>query len=78
MVAGSGGFAATPPRAGLPSAPVTVGEYTLVKNPIVEFGYLIVTVDMTRKPRLRINFHDRTNTKVHDRLSLDLTSGKIS
>lgn len=39
----------TPPRTGV-KAPVTVGEYTLVKNPIVEFGYLTITHD-----RVRIN-----------------------
>ena len=49
VVAGSGGFAATKPTAGLPQAPITNGEYTLVKNPIVEFGYLTVTIDMTKE-----------------------------
>jgi hypothetical protein len=79
VVAGSGGFAATAPKAGLPSAPLTDGEYTLVKNPIVEFGYLTVTVDMTTaKPRLRIVFRDRRDTKIHDRVSLDMTTGKVS
>ena len=38
VVAGSGGFAATKPKSGLPPAPVTVGEYTLERDPIVEFG----------------------------------------
>jgi hypothetical protein len=76
VVAGSGGFAATPPKAGLPPAPITDGEYRLVKDPIVEFGYLTVTVDMTSKPRLRINFHDRTSTRIQDRVSVDLVTGK--
>jgi hypothetical protein len=79
LVAGSGGFAATRPKGGLPTAPLTVGEYTLVKNPIVEFGYLTVTIDMTTtKPRLKIIFRDRQDTKVHDRVSVDMTSGKVS
>ena len=78
VVAGSGGFAATKPTAGLPPAPITNGEYTLVKNPIVEFGYLTVTINMTKKPRLRIAFHDRTNTKTHHSLTLDLTTGKAT
>jgi hypothetical protein len=79
VVAGSGGFAATMPKGGLPKAPLTVGEYTLAKNPIVEFGYLTVTVDMTKKkPRLKIIFHDRQDTKIHDRVSVDMTNGTVS
>jgi hypothetical protein len=78
VVSGSGGFSATQPVAGLPKAPLTVGEYTLVKNPIVEFGYLSVTVDLSgASGHLAITFHDRTNTRVHDHLRLDLATGKI-
>jgi Calcineurin-like phosphoesterase len=78
VVAGSGGFAATPPVGGLPKTPVTVGEYTLVKPPIVEFGYLSVSVDMTgRDHHLTITFHDRTNTRIHDTTRLNLKSGHI-
>jgi hypothetical protein len=57
IVAGSDGFSATGPRAGLPPAPVTVGEYTLEIAPIVAFGYLTVTVDMSgSEPTLGIVF----------------------
>ncbi|HKD95892.1 MAG TPA: metallophosphoesterase [Gaiellaceae bacterium] len=78
IVAGSGGFSATRPIGGLPQTPVTVGEYTLDKPPIVEFGYLTVTVDMTgRDHHLTIEFHDRTNTHIHDTTHLNLRSGKI-
>jgi hypothetical protein len=78
IVAGSGGFAATPPRNALPKAPITLGEYTLVKNPLVEFGYLTVTVDMSKKtPTLTVTFNDRTNTKTHDTLRLNLAKGTI-
>ena len=78
IVAGSGGFAATRPIGGLPQTPVTVGEYTLDKPPIVEFGYLTVTVDMTgRDHHLTIEFHDRTNTHIHDTTHLNLKTGKI-
>lgn len=77
VVAGSGGFAVTPPRI-LPTAPVTVGEYTLVKNPIVEFGYLTVTVDFTtNSPQLRIVFNDRTNTKMHDSVRVNMVNGTV-
>jgi Calcineurin-like phosphoesterase len=78
IVAGSGGFAATQPIGGLPATPVTVGEYTLDKPPIVEFGYLTVTVDMTgRDHHLTITFHDRSNTRIHDTTHLNLRTGKI-
>jgi hypothetical protein len=51
-------FAVTPPKGGLPKAPLTVGEYRLVKEPIVEFGYLTVTVDLSKKTGyLTINIH---------------------
>jgi hypothetical protein len=78
VVAGSGGFAATKPTSGLPPAPITLGEYTLVKDPIVEFGYLTVNVRMTGKPKLEITFNDCTNTKIHDKVNVDLTTGKAS
>jgi hypothetical protein len=78
IVAGSGGFAATRPIGGLPQTPVTVGEYTLDKPPIVEFGYLTVTVDMTgRDHHLTIEFHDRTNLQIHDTTRLNMKTGKI-
>jgi calcineurin-like phosphoesterase family protein len=78
VVAGSGGFAATRPIGGLPQTPVTVGEYTLDEAPIVEFGYLTVTVDMTgRDHHLTIEFNDRTNTHIHDTTRLNLKTGKI-
>jgi len=78
VVAGSGGFAATPPVGGLPKAPITVGQYTLVKQPIVEFGYLTITVDYTKTTHyLTIAFNDRTNTKTHDTLKLNLKTGNI-
>jgi hypothetical protein len=78
VVAGSGGFAATAPRAGLPAAPLTIGEYTLVQQSIIEFGYLTATVDMSKKTSyLTIKFQSRSNLKVQDTLILNLKTGKI-
>jgi hypothetical protein len=78
VVAGSGGFSATPPVGGIPKTPVTLGEYTLEKPPLVEFGYLTVTVDMTgRDHHLTITFNDRTRTRVHDTTRLNLKTGHI-
>jgi hypothetical protein len=45
ITAGSGGFAATPPQTTVGKAPITVGNDTLVVDPIVKFGYLTVTCD---------------------------------
>ncbi len=78
IVSGSGGFAATVPQSGLPNAPVTVGEYTLVKPPIVDFGYLTLTVDMsTAKPTLDVVFRSHQGAQTQDEVTVDLTSGAI-
>ena len=40
---------------------------TLVSKPVVEFGYLPITVDLsTPQGHLTITFNDGTNTKTHD------------
>jgi hypothetical protein len=79
VVSGSGGFAATRPQAGLPKAPVTKGEYTLELDPIVEFGYLRVTVDLTgRSKKLTIDFESTAGPKKHDSVTVRLASGRIA
>ena len=78
VVAGSGGFSATRPQGKLPKTPFTFGEYTLVKDPVIDFGYLTVTVDMSKKTSyLTITFNDRTNTHIHDTLRLNLKTGHV-
>jgi hypothetical protein len=77
VVSGSGGYAATPPQEGVPRVPWTKGEYTLVKRPIVDFGYLTLTVDMTASPTLAIAFRGRDATKEHDRVTVDLARGRL-
>jgi hypothetical protein len=78
VVSGSGGFAATTPQGGLPAAPVTKGEYTLEITPIVDFGYLLVTVDMSGDlPTLTITFRGRDRATEHDTVSVNLASGKL-
>jgi len=77
VVAGSGGFAATPPQGGLPTAPVTLGEYTLEKDPIVNFGYLTLTVDVGSSPRtLAITFTCR-DPSVTDSVTVNLDTGQL-
>jgi hypothetical protein len=78
LVAGSGGFSATPPIGGLPNTPITIGEYTLVKEPIVEFGYLTITLDFsTTNPTVTIDFNDCSNTATHDSVTLNLSDGTL-
>lgn len=78
VVAGSGGFAATMPMTGLGKAPVTVGEYTLVAKPVVEFGYLTVVVDWSgTPPTLSIAFRSTAGAPAHDTVTVDLSKGTI-
>jgi len=66
VVSGSGGFAATPPYGGA-AAGTTIGDYTLVTAPIVDFGYLTVTVDMTgSKKKLTVSFLSPGRADEHD------------
>jgi hypothetical protein len=77
VVAGSGGFAATTPTTTIPARGVTVGEYTLVAPPLIEFGFLTITVDMgARRPLLTIAFDSRGLESV-DTVTVDLTAGKL-
>jgi hypothetical protein len=76
LVSGSGGYAATPPQAGLPAAPVTVGDATLEINPIVDFGYLTLTCDGAT---LTASFTsvDASGVTMRDSVSVDLANGTI-
>jgi 3',5'-cyclic AMP phosphodiesterase CpdA len=76
VVAGSGGFAATPPQKAAPTAPYTIGDTTLEVDPIVEFGYLTITTDAET---LSITFRTAANgvVTVRDSVNLDLTKGQI-
>ena len=78
VVSGSGGFAATTPQHGLPKAPVKKGEYTLELDPIVEFGYLTVTVDLSgRSKMLTIAFRSSDGRNTHDEVKVNLSTGKL-
>jgi hypothetical protein len=79
VVSGSGGFAKTPPREQAPPAPATSGDFTLEIDPVVEFGYLTVAVDMTAGKTLTIAFHS-PNPKVgrnYDTVAVDLESRQL-
>ncbi len=79
LVAGCGGFAATRPMQGLPKAPTTVGDHTLVINPIVDFGYLTVTVDANKK-QLAVIFNQvgtKGGKRTGDQVIVDLAKRAI-
>ncbi len=77
IVAGSGGFAVTPPQQTLGAAPVRVdAATTLVVDPILKFGYLAITTDAKT---LSVSFRSPTGTGVAelDFVTIDLQAGKL-
>lgn len=70
IVAGSGGFAATPPLS-TPIVGKPIGEYTLMKKPVVDFGYLTVTIDMAAAT-LTITFRSPGRADESDRVIVKL------
>jgi hypothetical protein len=77
IVAGSGGFAATQPQTALGNAPITVGDHTLEINPLVDFGYLIISTDAKT---LTVSFRAPTGSGVQelDSVTVDIQKGKIT
>ena len=73
VVSGSGGFSATPPQTAAPAAGTTIGEYTLVTPPDVDFGYLTITVDMTGAAgTLTISYRSVNQSNVRDSVTVSL------
>ena len=80
VVSGSGGHATTLPRGEvLGKAPLTWGEYTLVKEPILRYGYLTITVDMSTSgtETLEIVFQAPTDPTARDETTLNLRTNQI-
>jgi hypothetical protein len=77
LVAGSGGFAATPPQSKLGQIPLTIGDATLEIKPIIQFGYLTVTVDAKT---LTSTFYSATRQgkSQMDSIILNLATGQIT
>jgi hypothetical protein len=75
IVSGSGGFAVTRPLDGI-TAPYTVGDVALVHGPVMQFGYLTVTVDMSGPVKsLRVDFNivgDQGAKQLEDGVSVTL------
>ena len=76
VVSGSGGFAATPPQHKLPPAPITVGDYRLEIDPIVEFGYLTIETD-AQTISITFKTATRSGVAIRDAVSVDLKAGKL-
>lgn len=76
VVAGAGGFSETAPR-----TPVKAGTsnngYTLAIDPIVHFGYMTVTVDMT-KNQLSMSYRPSNPKVTGDSFAVDLETGKLA
>ncbi|HKV88837.1 MAG TPA: metallophosphoesterase [Candidatus Dormibacteraeota bacterium] len=81
IVAGSGGHNVSLPRGEVVGkAPITWGEYTLVKEPLLEYGYLTVTVDMSHagSERMAIRFQSPVDPSAGDEVMVNLASHALS
>jgi hypothetical protein len=81
IVAGSGGHNAKPPKqAVVGTTPLTQGEFTLVKEPVYEYGYLTVTVDMstTQQETLQIVFTAPESPTTGDQVTVNLRTQTIA
>ena len=76
IIAGSGGFAVTPPMGKLPPAPYTEGDHTMEIDPLMIFGYLTITTDAKT---LSVTFRTATQAGVaiKDSVSVNLKTGKL-
>jgi hypothetical protein len=74
IVSGSGGYnVKANPMMKTPKAPFTVGDTTLEIDPIIEYGYLMVTVDMTSAAKqMTIAFHSPKLRGIRDHVTVDL------
>jgi hypothetical protein len=79
LVSGSGGYNA---KANLmektPKAPFTQGDVTLEIDPVIEYGYLTVTLDMTSAAKkMTIAFNSPKLGRNHDHVTVDLVKHQI-
>jgi hypothetical protein len=72
VVSGSGGFGLVSGQTGA-SAGTTIGDFTLVTTPEVNFGYLTLVVDMTGAVgTLTISYHSVNQANIRDSVTVDL------
>jgi hypothetical protein len=74
IVAGSGGFnAKANPQERIPATPFTQGDTTLEIAPVIEYGYMTVTVDMTAAVKtMTIAFHSPKLGRNYDHVTVNL------
>ncbi len=78
VVSGSGGYAATPPMVKVPPAPYTQGDITMEIDPVIQFGYLTLAVDMSgNNNQLTIAFNSPKLGVNYDQVTVDLTKSQI-
>ncbi len=73
VVSGSGGFSATAPQTADPPKGTTLGQFTLATPSTVDFGYLTLTVDMTKPAgTLTINYQSVNQASSRDSVVVTL------
>jgi hypothetical protein len=78
IVSGSGGFNAKADSLPVPPAPYTEGDTRLEINPVIEYGYLTVTIDMTTaQKKLAIAFHSPRMGRNYDHVEVDLMTHQL-
>ena len=75
VVSGSGGYGLTPPRSQYPSG--SAGGFTLSAGPLMDYGYLVVTVDVTASPVMTVTFRATSGPGDRDSVTVDLTRHSI-
>ena len=81
IVAGSGGHNTTLPQGELRGkAPITWGEYTLVKEPVLHYGYLTITADLASAgaETLTVDFQAPNNPTAHDQVTVNLATHTLA
>jgi hypothetical protein len=81
VVAGSGGHDLGLPRGEvLGKTPLTWGDYTLVHDPILQYGYLTIAVDMTSPtaPTLTIRFQAPADPTISDHVTVNLATNTLT
>ncbi len=79
IVSGSGGYnAKADPMQKTPKAPFTQGDVTLEIDPVVEYGYMTVMIDMTSAAKkMTITFNSPKLGRNHDHVTVDLVQHQI-
>jgi len=75
IVSGSGGFAATAPKANA-VAGTKVGDHVLEVAPIIDFGYLTIETD-AKTLSFTFKTADQNGVAIRDSVSVDLKAGKL-